>query len=367
LYLRSERFNRFLTIEIEKALESYGLRAEIGEVKPEFGSSAVTLRSLKLFNQQTGQLIATIDRARASITIRDLFALRLRREIVFDRLDLDEVDLWVVFDEQGKSNFQGLRRPPPLHRRITFDYSRLVGSLSKSAIHLIDRKLGIQGDLRDLAGKGRPIEGADPPKLSLQLTSGQGSLVYNNHEMAIESVEFIGRVMESGADIERLTLRSPVAEATVSGRLDDWRSLRYQLDMQARAKIEEVLALFAPKLSLKGAASFDGRIEGEGARWSAGGQAGSGELAVYGVTFRDAQIDRARLDSLNGRWTFSTGQARARSIAAEGVELTTATASNVKGRSAKEQTRITSDQATVASLKIGKAGRNEFNEITLRD
>src|SRR5262245_13345398 len=100
-YFRSEKFNRFLAIEIEKALEAYGLRAEIEKVEPEFGSSAVTLRNVKLFNLQTGQLIATVDRGRASFTIRDPFALRLRREIVFDRLELGAVDLWAVFDQQG--------------------------------------------------------------------------------------------------------------------------------------------------------------------------------------------------------------------------------------------------------------------------
>src|SRR5262245_25767545 len=97
-YLRSDRFNRFLAIEIEKALEAYGLRAEIGGVEPELGSGAITLRNVKLFNRQTGQLIARIDRGRASLTIRDPFALRLSREIVFDRLELDGVDLWVVFN-----------------------------------------------------------------------------------------------------------------------------------------------------------------------------------------------------------------------------------------------------------------------------
>ena len=51
LYLRSEKFNRYLAIEIEKALESYGLRAEIEKVEPEFGSGAVTLRDVKLFNR----------------------------------------------------------------------------------------------------------------------------------------------------------------------------------------------------------------------------------------------------------------------------------------------------------------------------
>ena len=51
LYLRSEKFNRYLAIEVEKALESYGLRAEIEKVEPELGSGAVTLRDVKLFNQ----------------------------------------------------------------------------------------------------------------------------------------------------------------------------------------------------------------------------------------------------------------------------------------------------------------------------
>ncbi|MGH9752002.1 MAG: hypothetical protein ACREA2_04405, partial [Blastocatellia bacterium] len=381
LYLRSEKFNRVLTIEIEKALEAYGLRAEIGEIKPELVPSAATLRNVKLFNRRTGQLIATIDRARASITIRDLFALRLRREIVFDRLELEGVDLWVVFDEQGRSNFQGLRRPPPLRRRITFDYSKLVGSLNRGAIHFIDQRLGLKGDLSGLAGEGRPIEGSDPPRISVRLASRGGSIVRNGRETAIESAELIGRVMESGAEIERLALRLSSGEVTISGRLDDWRSLRYQLDTQIRANLEEVLPLFtpdrpvattpapgaAPRPSFKGATNFSGSIEGEGAQWSLSGRMEADEMSAYGVTFRDPRVERVRLESRDGQWTFSAGQARARSITAEGVEITNASASNVKGTTANGQTRITSNQATVALIKTGKTGRNEFREITLRD
>src|SRR5262249_49909770 len=99
LYLRSGRFNRFIAIEIEKALEAYGLRAEIGSFEMGRGLRTVTLRDIKLFNLRTDQIIATVDRATVSITIRDPFALRLRREIVLDHLDLEGVDLWVVFDE----------------------------------------------------------------------------------------------------------------------------------------------------------------------------------------------------------------------------------------------------------------------------
>src|SRR5215813_5537098 len=153
LYLRSERFNRFLSIEIEKALEAYGLRAEIGKAEPGSGFRTFTLRDLKLFNRQTNQIIASVDSARVSLTIRDPFALKLSREIVFDRLELDGVDLWVVINGQGESNFQGLRRAPLRRRRITFDYSSLVGSLSGGALHLIDRRRDLQSDLRELSGE----------------------------------------------------------------------------------------------------------------------------------------------------------------------------------------------------------------------
>ncbi len=388
LYLRSERFNRFVAVEIERAAEGYGLRAEIGAVKPEFGSGAVTLQDVKLFNLQTDQLIAVIDRAKVSLTIRDPFALRLRREIVFDRLELEGGDLLVVINEQGRSNLHGLRRPPPLSRRVNFDYSKLAGSLKLGAIHFIDRRRDAQGDLRALSVSWRPVEGADPPKVAVRFASGRGAIVHDGHEISIESVELLGRVMESGAEIERLALRSSVAEATASGRIDDWRSPRYRLDARAWAKLEEVLSLFAPadvasgaattgsdhdaapKPSIEGLANFNGRIEGEGARWSASGQAGSDELTVYGVTLRGAQADRARVEARDGRWTFSSAQARARSIAATGVEIANATASNVKGTITSGQTRITADRATVASIKFGKTGkvwRNEVNEVTLRD
>src|SRR5262245_45569855 len=99
LYLRSERFNQYLTIEIEKALKTYGLRVEIGKAEGGGGFRTFTLHDVKLFNLKTDQLIATVDRATVSLTIRDPFAFKLSREIAFDRLELDGLDLWVVTNE----------------------------------------------------------------------------------------------------------------------------------------------------------------------------------------------------------------------------------------------------------------------------
>src|SRR5262245_11546874 len=194
LYLRSEKFNQFLTTEIEKALKTYGLRVEIGKAEPGSGLRTFTLRDLKLINLQTDQLIATIDSATVSLTIRDPFAFKLSREIVFDRLELDGLDLRVVINELGESNFQGLRRAAPLRRRVTFDYSSLTGSLRNGALNYIDRKRDLQCELRDLTGEARPIKGGDPPEVSLRLASGGGSLRHNDRESPINAVELIGKV-----------------------------------------------------------------------------------------------------------------------------------------------------------------------------
>ncbi len=366
LFLRSDRFNRILSVEIEKALESYGLRAEIGKVEAGSGLRSFTLHDLKIFNRQSDQLIATINRATVSLTIRDPFALKLSREIAFDRLELDGLDLWVIINERGESNFQGLRRPPPLRRRITIDYSSLTGSLSRGALHLIDRKRDLQSDLRDLTGDARPIKNSDPPGIDVRLASVGGGIRRNDRETPIDSFELIGRVMESGGEIERLALRSPAFEVNASGRLDDWQAPIYQLDLKARAQIGEVLAFSAPELELKGDADFNGLIEGETTGWSASGSLRSEQLSLGGVTFHGVQADRVRLDPQTSRqngWIFSIGQAQVRSINSEGIEITSAAAENVKGTFADGEAQATAEQASVARIK---SGRNEFKEVKLR-
>src|SRR5574341_294568 len=94
LYLRSEKFKRFAATEIEQADEAYGLRAGVGSYEAGRGFRTIALRDLQLFNRQTDPLIATIVRVTVSLSIRDPFALELGREIVFDRLELEGVDLW---------------------------------------------------------------------------------------------------------------------------------------------------------------------------------------------------------------------------------------------------------------------------------
>src|SRR5437870_2701821 len=112
-YYRSGKFNRYVAAEIETALKEYGVRAEVGGFEIGHGIRSATLRNVKLYNQETGQLIATLDRAVVEIKIADLYALNLNRKVEFQRLEMSNLDATIEIDENGKSNLDGLHSAPP--------------------------------------------------------------------------------------------------------------------------------------------------------------------------------------------------------------------------------------------------------------
>src|SRR5262249_16605629 len=113
LYVRTGRLNRYISSQVVEALGAYGLRVEIGNFNISWGIQTAKIGDIKIYNQQTGQLIATVDRAEMKVQIREPFALQLRREIIFKRLELTNPKLRIDVDEQGRSNLRGLHPPPP--------------------------------------------------------------------------------------------------------------------------------------------------------------------------------------------------------------------------------------------------------------
>src|SRR5215813_7886677 len=63
LYVRTGRLNRYISSQVVEALSAYGLRVEIGNFNISWGLQTAKIGDIKIYNQQTGQLIATVDRA----------------------------------------------------------------------------------------------------------------------------------------------------------------------------------------------------------------------------------------------------------------------------------------------------------------
>src|SRR5262245_50372418 len=217
-YIRSGRLNRYITNQVVEALGEYGLRTEIGKFDIAWGIRTAKIRDIKIYNQQTGQLIATIERAEMVVQILEPFALRLRRELIFKRLDLTNLNIWFDVDQQGRSNLRGLHAAPPkAPSRITFDFSSLIGSLKGGTLHFNDRSREIEGKLVNLEATAQPLPGGIRAKT--EVTASGGRFLYQGRETTVDGLDLAGSAGEAGDEVERFTLCFPMAQVSVHGRL----------------------------------------------------------------------------------------------------------------------------------------------------
>src|SRR6185503_15329582 len=91
------------------------------------------------------------------------------------------------------------------------------------------------------------------------------------------------------AEIHKLELKSPVAEAKMDGVLDDWRALRYTMNVTSSVDLTQLSDALQPGATLRGAGNFSGTITGEGDQFKINGQMQSDALAA----------DNIRLQGLN--------------------------------------------------------------------
>ncbi len=59
-------------------------------------------------------------------------------------------------------------------------------------------------------------------------------------------------------------LKSPVAEAKLQGTMDDWRALRYQMNITSSVDLTQLSDVLQTGTTLRGAGNFAGVVTGEG-------------------------------------------------------------------------------------------------------
>src|SRR6266480_4282165 len=231
-YIRSGRVNRFILIQVQTALVDYGVRAEIGGLDLSWGVRTAKAHDIKLYNRETGQLLATIDNAELVVEIPNLYALRFRRDIIFKRVAFDNLQAYVELDSDGKTNFSGLHNPPPsAPGRISFDFSSLVGSLTSGTLHINDQAHRMAGDIEGLKGNAEPLP--DGGTINLQFSFGPSHLRYEDRDTTVDSLDLAAHIGYNGGTIDHLNINSALGEIKTIGKVDDWSAFGYRAGVQA--------------------------------------------------------------------------------------------------------------------------------------
>jgi outer membrane protein assembly complex protein YaeT len=352
-YVRSGRLNRTIVGEVQTALQEYGLRAEVGELELVWGIRTARVHDVKIYNQETNQLVATLDSAELVVEIPNPFALRLRREIIFKRLDLKNLQAYVFLDEQGHSNFTGIHSPPPAApSRITFDFSNLVASIDGGTLHLDDRAHQLEGELGRLKANAQPVAGESV--INLQFNADEGRIKYEGRETSLESLGLTSKLGDAGAELEQLVFRSPLGEIALKGHVENWQAPRYSFDTQAKVNLDETERVFVPDAGLQGTATFNGTVNGEEARYRINGRLTSDELTAADARLRGASVEEIYVENDGERIAFNSSLARADSVSAQGNQLFDVRASGLSGEYANGSTRANLGQINVARVALSQ-------------
>jgi translocation and assembly module TamB len=279
--------DRYLANQIKSTLSQYGIRAEIKGFETKFGARSAEFHDIELYDQVTGEKLGKIDRILATVRIDDLYAISLKRNVKLQDLQIDGLEVWVKFDAEGNSNFRNLHLPPPEpNSRILFSYSTANVRVNNAVVHYGDERHDLSGEARNIVATIQPddLNAPEASRMNRVSFSSTGStFVYDGRPVNQIDISARGRVNQTRAEIEELILRSPLAEAHLSGVMDDWRNLRYRMDVNSTVDLTQASDILRTGTTLRGVGNVVGTVTGDGSRYQVDGQIKADALAADGV------------------------------------------------------------------------------------
>jgi len=315
--------DRYVASQIKTTFANYGIRAEIRDFHATFPPRTVEMDGIELYDSATNERIGKIDRLLATVRVEDLYALNLQRNINLQDLKMEGFELWVTFDNEGRSNFRNIRIPPPEpNRRILFAYSAATIEIENGVVHYGDVRHEISGEGRNLRvtivppDQNIPI-GTRMTSVNLSLTNS--SLNYDGRAINYIDVQARGRVNQERAEIQELVLKSPVAEARMDGVMDDWRALHYQMNITSSVDLTQLSDVLQSGTALRGAGNFAGTVTGAGDQFKLNGEIKSDALAADNLRLQGLNVSAS--GSVNGKTYEINGKAVADLLNAGDFEI----------------------------------------------
>ena len=302
--------DRYIAGQIKQTFANYGIRAEIREFHADLPPNTVEMNGVELYDAETGERLGKIDKLLATIRIEDLYALNLQRNINLRDLKIEGFEAWVTFDEQGRSNFRNIHVPPPEpNKRILFAYSTANIQIKNGVIHYGDARHEISGEARNLEATIQPDDPNAPVESRMNTVTfnfTDSTFTYDGRSINDIDLHARGRVSQTRAEIHEAVLKSPVAEARLQGTMDDWRALRYQMNVTSTVDLTQLSETLQSDTTLRGAVNFAGTISGEGDQFKLTGEIKSDALAADGLRLQGLNVSasgsgQGRSYQINGK------------------------------------------------------------------
>ncbi|HXF42343.1 MAG TPA: hypothetical protein VNK26_01260, partial [Pyrinomonadaceae bacterium] len=250
---------------------------------------ALELENAEFYNSKTRQPLASIKKGRIEFTITDLFAWRLTREIRVESTELNGAQFWIIFDENGRSNFADIVQTSG-PSRINLKYESAAVKVINSAIHFGDGQRAISFDAENVSADIAPaVDDSlfEEPRYQINIAGLSATAVYETRRT--ENIDFTIRAVADsrGADIQDLRVDSPLGSAVLSGKISNWQSFEYDLNLDGSLDLAKTGYFLGLEAAVGGDGTFKGKLKGQGEDFRIEAELGSQKLILDNILVKN--------------------------------------------------------------------------------
>ncbi len=251
------------------------------------------IRNAVFTNKKTGEKIAFVREARFGLTVLDMFALKTERNVNIETTDIYGLEVWLNFDENGRSNLDGVKITPP-QRSVKFRYASARVSVRESKFHFGQQTRRISGNAEELAlimfPSDKTVEGSEV-NYRFDLSSPKAEFTYGDEQVPEISVRAVGNIHEKGVGLDSLSVDTPIGNSTLAGSVTSWSPFRYDLSIVSDVDLTQASRVFPIGTAVSGTGSFRGKVTGEGEKYRIEGEIVSESLAAENIRLKALQVN----------------------------------------------------------------------------
>ena len=252
------------------------------------------LKNATFNDRVSGERLFFIRDARIGLTVNNLYAWQLSRDVSVNSTDISGAEAWVKFDESGRSNFSNLTFVEDQRgQRVNFRYESIKFALTDSVVHFGDVSRKISADANNIQFFLEPenYEVPDEQKrYKFDFTSTDSTFVYDQHPLEDVDIRARGIADRVGAEIAELRIQTPIGVSSMNGTLTDWADPKYNLAIESTVDLTQTSNIFPLGASLRGVGNFKGTVSGQGETYRIEGTADSEAISAEGVYLRAVNV-----------------------------------------------------------------------------
>jgi translocation and assembly module TamB len=287
-------FDNYIKAQFVAKLSEIGIVFDAETFRVTVNPLKLELKNATFNNKVSGEKLFFIREANLGLTIQNLYAWQLSRDISLDSTEINGAEVWVKFDENGKSNFSNLTIvEDEAGSRVNFKYDSVKLSLRDGLVHFGDVSRKISADAKNVALFFDPVNNAVPDeqkRYNFDLTSTESKFVYDDRPLEPIDIRAKGIADDKGAEISEFTLKTPIGESTLNGTLTDWEKLNYNFNINSTVDLTQTSNLLPIGTPLRGVGNFNGTVSGEGENYKVDGEITSESLSAANVYLKALNV-----------------------------------------------------------------------------